>query len=957
VRDDFANELQRQTRKLAELQNGGDSRSIIVNHGTLQTLNHQDSRPDDLLGQADSTATAIQVEREMILLMTENGVLDSLDFPTMQDRHEDVDIAHKKTFEWIYKEASPAEQSWSNFSRWLQHGDGIYWINGKAGSGKSTLMKHLFGHLRTRQELKQWAGNSKYVMSGFFFWNSGNEEQRSQKGLLRTILFETLQTHRDLIPTVLPTAWDAWTTRVKRGLKMGTLPLKSSLLAHDSRPWTLSQLKKAFQRLIQECRQRDIKVCLFIDGLDEYDGQHEDIADYFLEANHEPGIKMCLSSRPLVVFEEAFSDFPLLKLQSLTHRDISCYVQDKLASHRSMARISKEHPEQATRLVTEIVTKADGVFLWVKLVVKSLLQGLRDQNRISDLERRLKHLPADLEALYAHMLQRTDPLYLEQASQIFQICVVAQKESTSRQITLLQLSWAEDRDESLALKASLRPLGTEEIARRCREMDIWLKSVCSGLLESYDAKYAYIAPDARVVFLHRTVSDFFKKPSVWLDVVKHTQGTRFSPHLSLLRSCVLQLKTLKTDAVSPLDMSIIRDALNFANRAERDLNTGFPLLLDQLDAAATYQWRMVSGRAMNGRLHKANTARNRLAHSQGISSILKSSGTLDTISSDSERDSDEYFDARPDVEPLVFSSALQTQSITAQSARDSTRDGSQARWTASTPISISHSVKFNTLQDSTIAGGFLYNWTSGIEFEGVKPFGARIPFYELAKALGLKHYVADKDRSGIVVDHDVNRHMLLHAVTSYSGTGGHSRTPDLSVIQRALEAGADPNFSFHSSTPWEEVLTRSLAHVSVSEFNDLILGSNYDARHNWETDAENWLKLMKVFLQYGANPVGSSNHYMGRKLKPVAILRYFPASLSAQLEELRVILDSAMTNLTSKGAVGGSETLESEELCSRDKLSASELRATDREEATNKQSVSTLKWLLSWIISDGKRSA
>jgi hypothetical protein len=64
-----------------------------------------------------------------------------------------------------------------------------------------------------------------------------------------------------------------------------------------------------------------------------------------------------------------------------------------------------------------------------------------------------------------------------------------------------------------------------------------------------------------------------------------------------------------------------------------------------------------------------------------------------------------------------------------------------------------------------------------------------------------------------------------------------------------------------------------------------------------------------------------------------------------------------MTNLTSKGAVGGSETLESEELCSRDKLSASELRATDREEATNKQSVSTLKWLLSWIISDGKRSA
>jgi hypothetical protein len=47
------------------------------------------------------------------------------------------------------------------------------------------------------------------------------------------------------------------------------------------------------------------------------------------------------------------------------------------------------------------------------------------------------------------MLEQTDLVYLEQESRIFQIVLVAQ-ESTSRQITLLHLSWAEDEDKSPA---------------------------------------------------------------------------------------------------------------------------------------------------------------------------------------------------------------------------------------------------------------------------------------------------------------------------------------------------------------------------------------------------------------------------------------------------------------------------------------------------------------------------
>ncbi|TID01796.1 hypothetical protein CH35J_004569 [Colletotrichum higginsianum] len=58
-------------------------------------------------------------------------------------RFHDIKPAHKGTFEWIYSEPRLGANgaTWTNFHDWLQNDSGIYWISGKAGSGKSTLMK------------------------------------------------------------------------------------------------------------------------------------------------------------------------------------------------------------------------------------------------------------------------------------------------------------------------------------------------------------------------------------------------------------------------------------------------------------------------------------------------------------------------------------------------------------------------------------------------------------------------------------------------------------------------------------------------------------------------------------------------------------------------------------------------------------------------------------------------
>jgi hypothetical protein len=893
VRDEFATELQRQAGLLARLQ-GTTSDVGLAKHGTLQTLNYQDNDgAENALTYGRNSATETLVQEQMTLIIVENSILANLDFPTIRDRHEDLDIAHNQTFEWVFKDASIKDRGWSNFVEWLRHDNGLYWVSGKAGSGKSTLMKYIYNHRQTRLELAQWAGSSPFDITGFFFWNSGSEEQRSQRGLLRTLLFETLQTHRELIPKVFPTAWAAWSAKVKTALKFGTGSAKASLMVPEMKVWSLSQLKRAFRNLVDHCRQNSIKLCFIIDGLDEYDGDQDEIADYFTGFSNEPNMKMCISSRPLVVFEEAFETFPGLKLQNLTHGDISQYVEDNLANHRHMAALTAKSPDQAVRLVSEIVNKADGVFLWVKLVVKSLLQGLRDRNRISDLQKRLRHLPADLEALYEHMLEKMDPFYLEQASQIFQIVLIAQKESVNHQITLLQLSWAEEEDESFAMNATMRPLTEDEIVGRSKLMDTRLKSVCSGLLESYDSKYSNIAPDARVVCLHRTVSDFFKKPTVWQKITRHTKDSDFSPYMCLLRSCVLQLKAFKGNHQTPLDMSILRNALRYAQQAEADLGAGFPVLLDQLDAAATYQWRVCDGRSVNAVLdHHRDSTRSR---NPKISGITLSQFTSEH-SADSENESDHYFDCRSSNEMSREYKYQDTSETVDLSLAPPSKDLLQ-------PTKASHRIEialrsrdmpnFEKFEEETRV---LRHWTYGIQIPEVRSYRRWIPFYDLAKALGLNYYIAHKDQTGVMVDHDVNHHMLMHNVTIYSRPRGfgESQVPDLAIVERTLTAGADPNFAYEGSSPWEEVLTAFLSHVSRYEFDEELWDQATFRGRQWMTDARKWCDIMKAFLDHGADCSALSKlHYGQQRRRPLAIVQKIPPALASESKELISIINSS----------------------------------------------------------------
>jgi hypothetical protein len=76
-----------------------------------------------------------------------------------------------------------------------------------------------------------------------------------------------LKDERKLISQVFP-EWENISELVANDLAIGTIT------------WSLSQLEKAFVRLIKLASPQ-LKMCSFVDGLNEYQGDPEEIAQYF----------------------------------------------------------------------------------------------------------------------------------------------------------------------------------------------------------------------------------------------------------------------------------------------------------------------------------------------------------------------------------------------------------------------------------------------------------------------------------------------------------------------------------------------------------------------------------------------------------------------------------------------------------------------------------------------------
>ncbi len=540
------------------------------------------------------TILAAMSEREV--LNVQEVLLHSLKFSQMRDRYEEIPEAHIQTFKWIFDDSPMLAQRWSNLVNWLEHGKGVYWVCGKAGSGKSTLMRYIYDNPRTLKHLKNWSGGTKLDTGAFFFWNSGNNEQRSHIGLLKSLLYEVLKKRANLLPEIFPEEWSEFCSTVRQaGSSAGRWEFAD-------RKWTLTSLKKGFLRLANFDIAKSNQ-CFFIDGLDEYEGDHEIIVDFLKTLSMSSHIKFCLSSRPWLLFEDAFKRYPGLRLQDLTFNDIKSYVAHELEGHDRMRKLAMEEPGHASELVKEIVSKAAGVFLWVKLVVRELLRGLRNRDDISDLRTRLHALPSELERFYAHMLKQIEPLYRHQAFRTFQIY------NTMRQrwgrVCPHELYIAVLTSFKQMKETPLEQMCDDEIQQRCGHMEDYLKSRCAGLLEIHNTSDISepLPPEAcmcyslKVDYLHQTAREFLDSEEAKAMMLQGTSSDiSFEPNAQILMSVVMSLKggilncrrLFEPGGDDDLALDLYDSALNFAVACDDLRVAHYVSILEALDEACSF---------------------------------------------------------------------------------------------------------------------------------------------------------------------------------------------------------------------------------------------------------------------------------------------------------------------------------------------------------------------------------
>ncbi|KAF3020974.1 hypothetical protein E8E14_009169 [Neopestalotiopsis sp. 37M] len=471
------------------------------------------------------------------------GVLDELDFDRMDERYDDIGDAHKETFQWIY------ETPQLGFVPWLESGKGVFWITGKPGSGKSTLMKFVSGDPRTVNNLPKDVEN--IFITSFFFQDKGsNELLKSQEGLFRTILYKLLGDYRQLIPIALPKRYERW-----QRMMLSRQP--------DARTpeWSTKELIDGFKAIVSESEVK-LRLCLFIDGLDEISSPYDHLVEILVglvprAADTRARVQLCLSSRPLREFEREYSQHKYLKVQDLTVNDIKFYVITQFNKNKQLRSLLDEDPTTTNLIIDEILWKANGVFLWVTLVVKSLSESLENGDNMKTLQRRLSALPAGLVPLYRRMVDQIKSYYHDEASRIFHMVQCAVLPLSS-----LSMSFAEDNPEDAMFHETV--FSDVEIAKRHLDVSNQLKARTAGLIEvnqvghhdrhrmrrkSQHGSEEKGIPwgQSQVQYMHLTVKEFILNEQIpsWL-ANKTSKSVAFDTHLRIAACCLHQLRATES---------------------------------------------------------------------------------------------------------------------------------------------------------------------------------------------------------------------------------------------------------------------------------------------------------------------------------------------------------------------------------------------------------------------------
>jgi dephospho-CoA kinase len=386
-------------------------------------------------------------------------VMDELSFGSMGMRKGTIAPALINTCQWLL--SSLEYINWRNPDR-IHHNHGLMWIKGKAGAGKSTLMKFLIESTRSRH-----SGDN---IISFFFNARGDDMEKSLSGLYRHLLHQLMSSVLRLQHTMM----DDINTLASQG-------------------WQLQPLKGLFRAAVLGLRSE--RFTCFIDALDESsEDEIQDLIDFFEELSNDVvarGISfhVCFSSRHYPNVELETCQHLNLDRKAEHENDISLYIKSKL-----------KLPIDGTSndLIPLMQKKAQGVFLWAVLVTQILNKDYRHGEN-HKARSRLEKIPPDLHSLFHEMIHRNveDPNDTRGLASILQWIAFALRPLAPQELYYAVRSEDPDFDFSQLWQTNLVDLET---------MKLFILNRSKGLVELTTIHRRTI-----VQFIHESVRDFLNE--------------------------------------------------------------------------------------------------------------------------------------------------------------------------------------------------------------------------------------------------------------------------------------------------------------------------------------------------------------------------------------------------------------------------------------------------------------
>lgn len=432
-----------------------------------------------------STKTALACET---LHARRVALLESIRFEQIDARHATIKSAHSKTCDWLTQD--PLYDRKLDQSRVVEH-RGFFWISGKPGAGKSTIMK--FAYNRVKQ-----ASKSDDAIISFFFNARGDELEKSTFGLYRSLLLQLLERFSDL-QTVLD--------------NIALIPPRETGCPN------MDSLQELLRNAIISLGQR--RLTCFVDALDECDeSQVRDMVVYFEDLGEDAvtngtQLRICFSSRHYPHIDVRHGLRLVLEDQPGHGHDLERYVRSHLRTGTG---------KHVDNVRSKVLEKAGGVFMWVVLVCKILNEEfVRGRRAISRVEQRLREIPPGLSDLFKDILRR-DNANMEDLLLCIQWVLFARRPLTLKEFYFAMCSGLPESQEY--------PTVYDPETQTEEEMRVLVTGSSKGLAEVTKSKKATIQ------FIHESVKDFLVKDGGFRELWPDLEGNfEIAGHETLKHCC------------------------------------------------------------------------------------------------------------------------------------------------------------------------------------------------------------------------------------------------------------------------------------------------------------------------------------------------------------------------------------------------------------------------------------